>query len=182
MWLLICFVSGYRQGFYFVLLLFLKANDNSGDEADAPTAPTAPTQAGQAQKQTPKQQQDPQTAPATTEDKWVEVARRHLSKFCVLVVEAGMTQTQLQNTLSEIALFKIKGGENGNVITTFDANLFGESITAPHVRKPPLQNPIVSKMWKAIRGARSASDQQGLFFLWGMWPSLSTAAARMIPF
>jgi hypothetical protein len=96
------------------------------------------------------------------EDKWTDYARRHIGKFCVLLVEAGMSQTQLQTALSNVSLGIVKGGPSGNVIITFDANLFGESITAPHVRKPPLQAPIVNKMWKAISAARALPDQNGL--------------------
>jgi hypothetical protein len=96
------------------------------------------------------------------EEKWTDFARRHIGKFCVLLVEAGMSQTQLQTALSNVSLGIVKGGPSGNVIITFDANLFGESITAPHVRKPPLQAPIVNKMWKAISAARAQPDQTGL--------------------
>jgi hypothetical protein len=96
------------------------------------------------------------------EDKWADFARRHIGKFCVLIVEAGMSQTQLQTAMSNVSLSIVKGGPSGNVIITFDANLFGESITAPHVRKPPLQAPILTKMWKAISGVRALPDQIGL--------------------
>ena len=97
-----------------------------------------------------------------TDDKWVDHARRHFSKFCVLVVEASMTQSQLQNALSDIALCKTRGGASGNFVITFDANLFGESITAPHVRRGPLQQPIITKMWKAVQAVRAVPDGQGL--------------------
>ena len=96
------------------------------------------------------------------EDKGADFARRHIGKFCVLIVEAGMSQTQLQTAMSNVSLGIVKGGPSGNVIITFDANLFGESITAPHVRKPPLQAPILTKMWKAISGVRALPDQIGL--------------------
>jgi hypothetical protein len=48
------------------------------------------------------------------------------------------------------------------VICSFDANLFGESITAPHIRKPPLQQPIVNKIWKAVQAVRCQADQSGI--------------------
>jgi hypothetical protein len=44
-----------------------------------------------------------------------------------------MSQSQLQTAMSNVSLGTVKGGPSGNVIITFDANLFGESITAPHV-------------------------------------------------
>jgi hypothetical protein len=103
------------------------------------------------------------------EDKWADFARRHIGKFCVLLVETGMSQTQLQTAVSNVSLGIVKGGPSGNVIITFDANLFGESITAPHVRKPPLQAPIVSKIWKAITAARALPDQNGLMPIGDVW-------------
>ena len=104
----------------------------------------------------------PQAPLMTTDDKWVDHARRHFSKFCVLVVEAKLTQAQLQSTLADIALCKTHGGSTGNFVITFDANLFGESITAPHIRLPPLQQPIISKIWHAIQGIRKQPDQHGI--------------------
>jgi hypothetical protein len=96
------------------------------------------------------------------EDKWADFARRHIAKFCVLLVESGMSQSQLQTAMSNVSLSTVKGGPSGNVIITFDANLFGESIAAPHMRTPPLQSPIVNKIWKAITAARAQPDQVGL--------------------
>jgi hypothetical protein len=96
------------------------------------------------------------------EDKWADHACRHIAKFCILIVETGMSQSQLQTAVSNVSLGVVKGGQAGNVIITFDANLFGESITAPHVRKPPLQAPIANKIWKAIAAARAQPDQVGI--------------------
>ena len=73
-----------------------------------------------------------------------------------------MTQTQLQTAISSVTLGTVRGGQSGNMILTFDANLFGESITAPHIRKPPLQQPVVNKLWKGVSAARSQPDQTGL--------------------
>lgn len=97
------------------------------------------------------------------EDNWLEHAQRHISKFCVLIVESSCTQTQLQASLQGVALGTVQGGRAGNVIITFDCNLFGESVTAPHVRKAPLQQVVINKMWKAVQACRATSDQTGLF-------------------
>jgi hypothetical protein len=56
----------------------------------------------------------------------------------------------------------MQGGKSGNVICSFDANLFGESITAPHIRKGPLQQPIITKVWKAMQAVRAQTDQAGI--------------------
>ena len=97
------------------------------------------------------------------EDAWIDHVRRHISKFCVLIVESSLSQTQLQQSLQSVALGTIHGGRSGNVIVTFDCNLFGESITAAHVRKPPLQQAVINKIWKAVTEARKEPNQNGLF-------------------
>ena len=100
---------------------------------------------------------------AGVEDKCKDHMHRHVARYLVLTIEASMTQTQLQNALTTYALGTMRGGSvAGNVTLTFDANLFGESITAPHVRKPPLQQPIVTKMWKAIKAVRAEGEQSGI--------------------
>ena len=85
---------------------------------------------------------------------------------CVLafseVAEKGTTQGGLAKALEKFALAKMKGSNVGNVIVHFDANLFGEAITAPHIRKAPIQEVIVKKMWKAIIEVREDKDQAGL--------------------
>ena len=96
------------------------------------------------------------------EDKWLDYVRRHLSKFCVLIVEHGMSQTQLQTAMASVALGTTRGGSAGNVIIHFDANLFGESITAPHIRKPPLQPLVIQRIWKATQATRANVDQVGM--------------------
>ena len=107
------------------------STENDADEEVSRTAQTPPAAAAAGVIVVPE-------APSmTTDDKWVDYARRHFSKFCVLVVEANLTQTQLQNTLTDISLCKTRGGASGNFLITFDANLFGESITAPTHPEPP---------------------------------------------
>ena len=44
----------------------------------------------------------------------------------------------------------------------FDSNIFGESITAPHIRLPPLQDAIITKLWKATKACRENKDEAGL--------------------
>lgn len=77
-------------------------------------------------------------------------------------MEKGTTQGTLAKALDKFALAKMKGSNVGNVIVHFDANLFGEAITAPHIRKAPIQEVIVKKMWKAIMEVREDKDQAGL--------------------
>jgi hypothetical protein len=99
---------------------------------------------------------------SSVEDKWLDYAKRHISKFCVLIVEANKTQTQIATAIQAVSLGTVKGGSAGNVIISFDCNLFGESITAPHVRKAPVQPTIATKMWKAVQSARAQPDQIGI--------------------
>ena len=96
------------------------------------------------------------------EQEWQEFVVRHNVKFLSIIVEANKTMTQAAAALNQCAVAKTKGGPGGNVIIYFDANLFGESQTAPHARKPPLQAAIIEKMWKAVCEVRKQQDQSGL--------------------
>lgn len=99
----------------------------------------------------------------SVDEGWLSMADKIISKNAVLLVEKGTTQSQLVNAMSKYHLSKIKGNATGNnVMIYFDANGFGESITAPHLRKPPIQSTIVQKMWKAVKTLREDPDSAGL--------------------
>ncbi|CAJ1407144.1 unnamed protein product [Effrenium voratum] len=95
-------------------------------------------------------------------DGWLAMADRIIAKNVVLVVEKGLTQTQLQNAMSKYAISKIRGQNGNNVVIYFDSNNFGEAITAPHIRRPPLQSTVVAKMWKALKAIREDPGSPGL--------------------
>ena len=71
--------------------------------------------------------------------------------------------TQLQASIEPNSSGTVKGSASASVILAFDSNLFGEALTAPHVRLPTLQPPVVSKIWKAIHQARADPQMGGLF-------------------
>ena len=93
----------------------------------------------------------PGIALGSVSDGWLAMADRIIAKNVVLVVEKGLTQTQLQNAMSKYAISKIRGQNGNNVVIYFDSNNFGE-VTAPHIRRPPLQSTVVAKMWNNPRG------------------------------
>ena len=84
-------------------------------------------------------------------------AKRIISQYCVLEVEAP-SQTQMVTRLKEHSLARVKGGEgSGNVLIVFDVNSFGETITAPHIRRPPVVQEVWRKLVKSVLHVRSSS-------------------------
>ena len=78
--------------------------------------------------------------------------RRLLSTFLVLEHEEKRTLTQLCAAMAEHALVKATGAQlNGNVMVLFDANAFGETITAPHLRRPTEK--LAQALQVSLRGA-----------------------------
>lgn len=63
--------------------------------------------------------------------------------------------------LEKFSLSTVRGNTSGNCLIVFDANVFGEAITAPHIRRAPLQSTAVTKVFKAISKVREV-DQPGL--------------------
>ena len=102
--------------------------------------------------------------PAGVDERWADYARRQIAKYCVLIVADPLNLTQLTTKLEDVSLLKTRGGAGagGNMVIMFDANLFGESITAPHILKAPLQQQIITKLWKAIMATRKEPDQTSL--------------------
>lgn len=95
------------------------------------------------------------------EEAWLDYAQRIIGKHCVLICEKGLSQSQLQSSIEKYALSKVRGGAGGNVMLYFDCNNFGEAITAPHIRKCPLQSTVVKKLWKAVSNVRADPDSAG---------------------
>ena len=101
---------------------------------------------------------------ATVEDGWLSYMEKMVQKHLVLVTEKGLSQSQLVKALERHSLATAPAGKDGggNCIVYFDCNQFGESITAPHIRLPPLQDSIVGKLWKAVKAVRDDPDAPGL--------------------
>ena len=95
-------------------------------------------------------------------EEWESYVTRYLQKHCHLIVEAKKSQTQLEQAIRDVNLGKVQGGPSGNVILLFDSNLWGEAITSPHVRRPPVAKTPVQKVWKALQAARAQDEQVGL--------------------
>ena len=87
-----------------------------------------------------------------------------VQKHLVLVTEKGLSQSQLVKALERHSLATAPAGKDGggNCVVYFDCNQFGESITAPRIRLPPLQDSIVRKLWKAVKAVRDDPDAPGL--------------------
>lgn len=81
-------------------------------------------------------------------------ARRLLKSYLVLESEEDKKSTSLlASSLSKHHLLKASQ-QHGNCVVLFDVNSFGEAITAPHVRKPPLATATVKKLFEAVALAR----------------------------
>ena len=102
------------------------------------------------------------TDSAEIPDEWEQYVGRYLEKHCHLIVEAKMTQSQLQTAIGQVTLGNVRGGAGGNVILYLDCNLWGEAITSPRVRRPPVSKAQLQKIWKAVAAARQEPDQVGL--------------------
>ena len=64
-------------------------------------------------------------------------------------------RSQLAEDLAKHALVKVKGDEaGGNSMIIFDVNGFGETITAPHIRRPPITQEVLRKLFKSLNMAR----------------------------
>ena len=85
-------------------------------------------------------------------------AKRHLASHMVLEVEGSQSQSQLAQSLAKHALVKAntKGQEpmGGNVLILFDMNGYGETVTAPHIRKPQLSADVMRKLFRSVNIAR----------------------------
>lgn len=98
---------------------------------------------------------------STVEESWLNFVDRQISKFVALVVEKGLSQSQLSKELEKYTLAKLDGTSAGNVVIMFDSNLFGEAITAPHIRQCPMQQSVITKLWKAVQAVR-ATEAPGI--------------------
>lgn len=57
---------------------------------------------------------------------------------------------------------KVVGSETtGNVLVCFDVNGFGETITAPHIRRPPINQDVFLKILRAVNMARHGTPDVG---------------------
>ena len=93
--------------------------------------------------------------PSHVEDQRAAHAKRILASFLVLEVEGTRSQTALAGDLAKHALVKVKGDEtSGNVMIIFDVNGFGETMTAPHIRRPPITQEVLRKLYKSLNFAR----------------------------
>ena len=99
---------------------------------------------------------------ATVDEGWMSYVERALAKSLVLVKEKGLSQSQLRSALEAHSLATCKGNDSGTVVIYFDANTYGESITAPHLRMPPLQESTVKKLYLAVKNLREDKEIQGI--------------------
>ncbi|CAE7767875.1 unnamed protein product [Symbiodinium necroappetens] len=99
---------------------------------------------------------------ATVDEGWMAYVDRALAKSLVLVTEKGLSQSQLRSALEAHSLATCKGTDSGTVLVYFDSNTYGESITAPHLRMPPLQESTVKKLYSAVKNLREDKDTQGI--------------------
>ena len=94
----------------------------------------------------------------SVEEGWLNFVDRQIAEYVVLIVEKGLSQGQLSKEMEKTTLAKLDGTAAGNICVLFDANLFGESITAPHIRQCPLQQSVISKVCKSLQAVRSSEE------------------------
>ncbi|CAE7336896.1 unnamed protein product [Symbiodinium sp. CCMP2592] len=95
------------------------------------------------------------------ESKRLAHAKRIMSSYLVLESEDDKkTSGALAAALKKHKLVQVDTASmSGNLIIVMDVNGWGEAITAPHIRRPPIQQSILNKIFEAIGLARrGASD------------------------
>ena len=85
-------------------------------------------------------------------------AERHCAHSIVLEVEEGKSRTQLTSALNKHAIVKMQSNPAGRIVYLFDINGFGEAVTAPHIRRPPVTEATFKKMLEAVLTARHGSQ------------------------
>ena len=94
------------------------------------------------------------------ESKRLAHARRIMSSYLVLESEEDKkTAGGLASALKKHKLVQVETASmSGNLIIVMDVNGWGEAITAPHIRRPPIQQTILNKVFEAIGLARRGSS------------------------
>eukprot|EP00973_Karenia_brevis_P050578 7022136-Karenia_brevis.AAC.1 len=69
------------------------------------------------------------------------------------------SQTKQSALFNSTSLGTVKGTESGNVIVNCDVNLWGETITAPHIRRAPVQQQTLHKLFKGCLMTRSGTAE-----------------------
>ena len=95
------------------------------------------------------------------ESKRLAHAKRIMSSYLVLESEDDKkTSGALASALKKHKLVQVETASmSGNLIIVMDVNGWGEAITAPHIRRPPIQQTTLNKIFEAIGLARrGASD------------------------
>ena len=91
--------------------------------------------------------------------RWSHAKRIMASYLVVEAEELTKTSTELGSALSKHFLVKVDGSTlSGNIAVIFDVNGFGEALTAPRVRKPPLTKGAVPKLFEAVSIARRGNN------------------------
>ncbi|CAE7791744.1 unnamed protein product [Symbiodinium necroappetens] len=90
------------------------------------------------------------------ESKRLAHAKRIMSSYLVLESEEDKkTSGALASALKKHKLVQVDTASmSGNLIIALDVNAWGEAITAPHIRRPPIQQAILKKIFEAIGLAR----------------------------
>ena len=75
--------------------------------------------------------------------------------YVTLISDENMTETQLAQTLKGLDIARARGKPGTDYVAIlFDPKLASETVTAPHLRVPPLRKDRLWKMCHAIRKSR----------------------------
>ena len=94
------------------------------------------------------------------ESKRLAHAKRIMSSYLVLESEDDKkTSGALASALKKHKLVQVETASmSGNLIIVMDVNGWGEAITAPHIRRPPIQQNALNKIFEAIGLARRGTS------------------------
>ena len=92
-------------------------------------------------------------------DQWTDAASRLVRQFSHIIVNP-ITASDLEKAIMTSELGKAAGNSASLVLIHFDSKLNGESITSPHLREAPLQEPMYQKLVSSVLSARNPEGGQ----------------------
>jgi len=99
-----------------------------------------------------------QKMPAEQAQQW----RQHMLKTMqahIRFVQDKKSQAELEQALKDCPFSLLKGDGSGQVLLFFDSKKYGEAMTRPDLRQPPLRDALYTRLVKAVLTARSEGEQ-----------------------
>ena len=97
---------------------------------------------------------------SSEDDPWKQFAERMVDTYVTLLSDENMTETQLAQSLKGLDIAHTRGKPGTDYVGIwFDPKLASETVTAPHIRVPPLRKERLWKLCHAVRKSRVDPDE-----------------------